>query len=1073
MLPAWRALLFLLPALLLAWGTRAADPPSVAALQRARELVAVGKTTEGIAATRRALELVRRDFGSGHLLVGIVNNDLSRALAAAGDYAGAEKASRAAVAILAKNPGPNSVEYAVASADLATSLAGQGKYAEARDAAARAHGLLAKLAGPESEMTAQVAQNLGSFELALGRPERAVPLLEAARTALVSRLGPEHPAAAMVDRLLARAALAQGETLAAAARLEQASAVLARYPDRRLDAASVQIQLAGLRAQTGDVAGAEHLLEEVGPLISGAGESGAVQQARAQLSYVQGNIHFLRGSLVETERAYRQSLDILRRPGADPVELARVDHALALVYQELGRFDLAESFYASGIDRLSKALGSDSPAVAQTRLERVRLRLLQGNPWAGEEEAKAVLAVLNRTAAGNHLALGRAWGALGHALSARERNREAADALQRANDLVTSVRGESAGDLPYGLTELGRVLARLGDFDKANAALARSVALRESFGIAPGTGLVESLTALADLRYRQGRLDAALDLARRSTAILGRRYEAVGQVVSGSGLQEQHRARSAYAADVRYALESQKGPDSPRLTDEMFQAVQMAQIGPTMATLSQTVLRFATGSDRLAGLVRERQDAVEGWRALDRLQLDPGSTHPGETSARLASELARLQHRIQDVSATLDKEHPEYASLSRPRPASIAAIQSALRPGELVVGHLTADEGTTVWLIAPDKAIAAGSPLTTVALAGLVERLRRNLDLLAVTDLNKLTYDFAAAVEIYEALFGRMAAELADATHIIFVPDGAMQNLPPQVLLRSLPAQRPAKLADYRALDWLGHRYAISVLPGADALVALRRVARRSAAPAPFVGFGDPELRGKAGATRALNPASLFRMGTTLDLRALRDLPPLPETADELRALARSLGADESTVYLGDRATVNTVKSLPLKQYAVLAFATHGLLAGDFRGLAEPALVMTPPPNPTPADTGLLTASDVAALELDADFVILSACNTASPDGSGGAEGLSGLARAFFHAGTRAVLASHWSVSSDAAARLTTLTTRSLVDDRSLGRAEALRRALLAITKPGQADEFAHPGFWGPFVVVGEGGSGR
>ncbi len=206
------------------------------------------------------------------------------------------------------------------------------------------------------------------------------------------------------------------------------------------------------------------------------------------------------------------------------------------------------------------------------------------------------------------------------------------------------------------------------------------------------------------------------------------------------------------------------------------------------------------------------------------------------------------------------------------------------------------------------------------------------------------------------------------------------------------------------------------------------------------------------------------------DVDAVRRLAPLPDTAAELRAVARALGAGDEHLYLGEQATETRVKSLDLSRYRTLAFATHGLMAGEFKGLAEPALVLTPPEAGTPEDDGLLTASEAAQLKLNADWVILSACNTASPDGAPGAEGLSGLARAFFYAGSRALLVSHWQVDSDAAVRLTTGLFEALREEPRLGRAEALRRSMLALMNDSQRTYYRHPIFWAPFMVVGEGG---
>jgi CHAT domain-containing protein len=187
--------------------------------------------------------------------------------------------------------------------------------------------------------------------------------------------------------------------------------------------------------------------------------------------------------------------------------------------------------------------------------------------------------------------------------------------------------------------------------------------------------------------------------------------------------------------------------------------------------------------------------------------------------------------------------------------------------------------------------------------------------------------------------------------------------------------------------------------------------------------------------------------------------------------MAEALGADPaSALALGDAATETAVKSAALADARILAFATHGLVTGELMGLAEPALVFTPPEKASDIDDGLLTASEAAQLDLAADWVVLSACNTAAGDGTPGAEGLSGLARAFLYAGARAILVSHWPVRDDAAAALTTSAFANLKSEPEIGRAEALRRAMLSVMENPDDPTLAHPSAWAPFVVVGEGG---
>jgi len=189
--------------------------------------------------------------------------------------------------------------------------------------------------------------------------------------------------------------------------------------------------------------------------------------------------------------------------------------------------------------------------------------------------------------------------------------------------------------------------------------------------------------------------------------------------------------------------------------------------------------------------------------------------------------------------------------------------------------------------------------------------------------------------------------------------------------------------------------------------------------------------------------------------------------------VAKDLKVGSEDIVLGARATEATIKSLSasgqLANYRVVHFATHGTIAGEIQGTSEPGLILTPPEEQTEIDDGYLSASEVAALKLDADWVILSACNTAA-GGAQGAEALSGLARAFFYAGARALLVSHWAVNSEVTVKLITHAVTAISKDKALGRAEALRRAMLAMIEKGDPRQ-AHPAYWAAFVVVGEGGA--
>jgi CHAT domain-containing protein len=213
------------------------------------------------------------------------------------------------------------------------------------------------------------------------------------------------------------------------------------------------------------------------------------------------------------------------------------------------------------------------------------------------------------------------------------------------------------------------------------------------------------------------------------------------------------------------------------------------------------------------------------------------------------------------------------------------------------------------------------------------------------------------------------------------------------------------------------------------------------------------------------------RVGTSEVARLAEYLPQLPGTRKEVREIAAQLKADPDDIKLGLDATETAVKQAKLDQYRVVYFATHGLVSGDLEPFtktkAQPALVLTIPDHPSDFDDGLLTASEIAQLKLNADWVVLSAANTAAGE-KPGAEALSGLASAFFYAGARSLIVSHWGISDEAATKLMAGTFRAFSRDPKLSHAEALRQSMLAMIDEAKSDAEADPRLWAPFVVVGE-----
>ena len=337
-------------------------------------------------------------------------------------------------------------------------------------------------------------------------------------------------------------------------------------------------------------------------------------------------------------------------------------------------------------------------------------------------------------------------------------------------------------------------------------------------------------------------------------------------------------------------------------------------------------------------------------------------------------------------------------------------------------------------------------------------------------------FDQAKAFAIYQALLKPIEAATRGKKHLVIATSGPLAQIPLGVLpkaLATIPTEAP---------HWIIQDHAISHVPAASGWLAIKKMAARPTAPESFLAWGDPlfDLKSSTLAaadtpfgTRTLNAQRVRQASNTLDsdVDALTysKIPPLPETRDEVMSLAKILQANlEKDLFLGARATRQSVleanKLNTLLQKKVLVFATHGLLAGDLPNLSQPALAMAA--TASDKDSPLLTLEDVLGLNINADWVVLSACNTAGADGRA-EEALSGLARGFFYAGGRSLLVTHWSVESESAMLLTTKTFEVYNRDAGLRRSEAVRQAMLEVMK---MPAYQHPAFWAPYALVGEGG---
>ena len=946
----------------------------------------------------------------------------------------------------------------------------------------------------------------------LGQVDRQIADLQAA-------IG--HSALNSVERaallgMLATAQATGDSQLAAARSSDEALLQLPRgNPGRQLALLQASVKY---YASLGDLPAARERLQRAeqtfAQLSGGRGWAQRGSQWTAMIHRARAEVFLVEGRLIEAEGALRKAMAAfeahLRQhpPEGDGDNVQRYDgvleRTLAVTLLQQGRLAEAEFHVRRALRMTLERVGRDSVDVGQGLAVLSNILGEQGRNGEATRVAEASMrAYLEAGAAEFSFNLARARQFMGAALSAQGRHAEAVEVFERNRDILKR-DPELLQKYGVGHPEWVISLLQTGKPQAAERMAATMLAWSVNrFGDDnPRAALRRALVGVA--RVDQGDAAGARQLFEASVPILLAQARDDAESETGS-LRKQR-----YLVFVLEAwLRALATTGDAVAAAEAFRIADIARGSMVQRALTAAAARAAASDGgasadaELSAMARQEQDAQRRLNGLSALLTQLLAAPPGEqlpqVQEALRRDIAAAMNERDALRKAIAERFPDYASLVRPQPATLAATRAALRPGEALLAFYVSERESYVWAVAPTGTPHFSRvPLGREEVAGTVRQLRRALDA-GVDSIDALPpFDLAAA----HALYARFVAPAADvwreAATLVVVPHGDLAQLPLSLLPTATATYGSGEppFAGYRQVPWLLRTHAVQQLPSATALVSLRRLAPRAAVSGSFVGFGDPLFsaqqaaaasdRASAAATvvhRGGRPLLLLRgqaPAAGVESVTLAQLPPLPDTSVELRAIAASLQADpRKDVFLRREATERRVHEMDrareLARRRVVMFATHGLVPGDIDGLTQPALALTSPAAVPGAGDGLLTMDEVLGLRLDADWVVLSACNTAAGEGAG-AEALSGLGRAFFYAGARALLVSDWPVETTSARQLMTGMFAQLAADPSLSKAQALRRSMLAlIDSPGAAGpggriefSYAHPLFWAPFVVVGD-----
>ena len=843
-----------------------------------------------------------------------------------------------------------------------------------------------------------------------------------------------------------------------------------------------------------------------------------------QIEVARGNLLRRQGRIEDEERAFRAALRqgetgveqteqrqqkgkwAIASRAEDNVDFARTMLAQTLLAQE--RLDEAELELREVLKRGLAREGRSSTVTGRALASLGNVYLARGRAaeavvigeWA--ERALGEAGLSEQTPLRVNARIG-----LSNALTVAGRYREAAELVDRIRvALKNDVRleeGFAQGTLGSIRSYLG--VGRLDDaLRDGEHLLARNAA---RFG-PDHYYTAEARAYRAMVLHRVGRVDEARREFERAVGVLVDPTRSVGR--QKAGIHRVNRLRSILN-EYLVVLVGRKGTGYEKDVAEAFRVADVARWQSVQKAVAGSALRAAAGSPELGARIKKVQDTDDELEAVYKNLISQRSAPPERqlpaVIAAMEARIAALKKEQAELTAEIRRQFPQYDALVNPRPADLATAQRALRPGEVLLSIYVTPGGAYVWASGTSGELRFHfSPRPPAWIAERVNRLRASVDLSAAAGAEQMRFDTEAGLELYDELLAPVREAWRGADTLLVVSNGALAQLP----FSMLPTAKPAVAADgslplarFKAMPWLVREIAVAYLPSVSALVTLRALPAADARREPFAGFGDPEFgsfaapaaAGTARGARSL-PARVRNLkiahapswdetatnpdavpATAAQPQAQPLLTPLPDTRDEILAIAAALGADpQRTAYFGNRANRQAVMETDLRNRRIVAFATHGLVAGDLPGLDQPALALAPPPG-ADIDAGLLKLEHILRLSLNSDLVVLSACNTAAADGNG-AEAVSGLGRGFFYAGARSVLATHWPVETVSARELVTHLFQRYARTPGVTRAAALRQAMLALIDGGVSRDargraeysYAHPAFWAPYALYGDPG---
>ncbi|HKF20548.1 MAG TPA: CHAT domain-containing protein [Candidatus Angelobacter sp.] len=909
------------------------------------------------------------------------------------------------------------------------------------------------------------------------------------RTALTiqEKLAPDSVHVAVTLNLLTAGAQSRGDWLAAEGYDRKMLAIWEKLALHGPRVRNVLVDLSNVLVWRGDLAGAEEIARR------GLEENRKVDPAGKNVAwglFTLGNVAMARGNLAASDDYYHQALAISQRVDPGGMMPARMMRGLGMIAESRGDLGKAEDYYRSYLATWEK-INPNGDNFAQGLFTLGCVAHDRGDMAQAERYYQRALAIWTRTAP-EGLFMAQVLGKLGQ-LSRDKGDLASAEEYLRRAIAIEEKRTPESPDLAQGLSDLGDVLLARGALSEALESHQQALAIREK--LLPGSAAhAASLAALAAVMRRKGELDAAAQYYQEALNALENQVVRLG---SGDELRAGFRAKHAsYYKDYIDLLVGQKR------FELAFQVLERFRARTLLETLAMARAEIRKGAD--PALLQQQRALQESLAAKNyrRIQL-LGTRGSDEELVVLEKEIQSLRSQCQEVEERIRAGSPSYAALVHPPPITAKETQEQLLDEDTVLlEYSLGGERSYLWVLTRDSLATYELPKRS----DIEETARETYHLLTSRDeihtqespsqkqarldrVHRAYRDKAATLS--RMVLGPIARQIENKKRLLIVSDGALQYIPfaalpvPETTTANLEKQTVPLLAKHEIVN----------LPSASVLAVLRQQeSHRPPAPKAVAVLADavfaptdPRVKrdGQRGSSVAtVSPANqenkkdkdavstdfpdvssgqLTRSAADVGLSGsgTLSLPRLPFSRREADAIMAVTPDGLGMKAVDFDASREMATSPELAQYRIVHFATHGLLDSEHPELS--GLVLSLVDSRGRGRDGFLQLEDIYNLNLPADLVVLSACETGLGKEVNG-EGLIGLTRGFMYAGATRVVSSLWKVDDFATAKLMKAFYASMQKDRKRP-AEALREAQLSLL---QDRHWSAPYYWAAFTIQGE-----